>query len=126
MAKKKDLMVMGSRPINDACRNENLERIDQSIDALQSTINGLVNNIKPENMACENVGDLYKLSIALSSLARARVESEKYKLEASGMFDRACQLLAQEIRHLIGTDPELYFKLLKVVNVAEGNLKQLK
>ena len=126
MAKKKDLMVMGARPINDACRNENLERLDASIDTLQGTINALVASIKPENMACENVGDLYKLSIALSSLARARVESEKYKLEASGMFDRACALLKEEVRHLVGTDPELYFKLRKVITAAERNLKQLK
>jgi hypothetical protein len=103
-------------------RTDNLARMDESIDALQTVLDNLVRNVDVDNIKCDTLADVYKLSIAVTGLTRARTEHEKLKMEVSGLVNEAADKLRAEIRDLMDSEPELAFKLRDIIAKAQQNL----
>jgi hypothetical protein len=122
MPKKAALRTNGARTLGAVYQNDNLERMDSSINALQALIDGIVKDIDPVKIKCETVGDIHKLSNAVSNLSRARTEQEKLRLEAVCLVNEASQNLKAAIQHEMRNEPELIVRLREVISRAEDNL----
>ena len=98
--------------------SEELKILNDSIKKTQELIISILGNAKPEAIQIKDTNDIYKLSNALSGLARARVETEKVLLEMNGLVVLAGQRIQEEIKQGLAQHPDLYAQMLPIIEAA--------
>ena len=125
MKKNNQLMQSpGTAPVS-IYKSEALESIDKSISELAAVIQTMISQINPSEIKCETVNDVFKLSNALASLSRAKVEKERLVCEATQMLDAASKELYREIQKITTFNPRLAGEIAEVVVAARTNVKLL-
>ena len=103
-------------------RSATMEQMDGSLSEIQHAIDTALRNCDLESLKCESVTDLYKLSIASAGIARAKIESEKLKLEATDQYERARAEIQEYIRREFEAFPELRAKVARVEQLSAAKL----
>lgn len=109
--------AIGSR----GAESEDLKALNEAIATAQSVIIDILSKIDTDAVKVENVNDFYKLANALSGLSRARTESEKCLMEASGLVSLAGMKIIEEIKIGLSAYPDLYEQLLPIMDRAVLN-----
>ncbi len=89
-----------------------------SMNRLEEILGQLIMNVDPSKIQAESTSDIHKLSIALASLQRTQIESEKWRAERE---DRRQELLVEfqtQIREDLYAYPQIQAQLRQIAEKA--------
>ena len=92
-----------------------LIRMNTSMEKLRALIDELIDGIKAGTVSTETVNNVYKLSNALSGVARARNEIQKTELETATRHHEAVSQILSEFMSELAMRPELYNELMPLI-----------
>ena len=107
-------------------RSPALERMDETLDALIMVFERIVANTNIEDLKLDNPNDAYKIGNSFAALYRARVESEKLRVEVESAHEKAAEEIRHEIRLQLKNDPELSGRLAEIIQKSKTKVIEAK
>jgi hypothetical protein len=115
---EKGLKALQTRLDTGIFRSPREQALDSSLDTLQGILDSILAQLDPSTLVVESVSDLYKVSIAVTGLKRAHLESEKFRLDAEDRHEKAYLEFKDQLRLDLCEHPELQAQLRQIAENA--------
>lgn len=102
------------------------ERLHATLDRAEQVFSAILDSVEVEQVKVSDPNSLYKVSVALSSLIRARTELLRWETEQEEVVNLALERLKAEVKAALADKPQLVEQVLEVIDATataqRGNL----
>jgi hypothetical protein len=109
--RKKPRKTTAVGPVNETAH----AGLRQSLDQIEKLLTQVLGSVQPGKIKVESPNDLYKLSVAAASIARAKTELYNWQTERDFIKAEVQAELEEAMQSALASRPELYEQLREVL-----------